>query len=163
MPTIDYFSTFISGQIELQEGDIESFGSPILASQQYFIPCSDCRRSTMTAFAYKSSSALSSSGKKHSQDGRSIPNEDSQTQLYQSSPNPARDKVDIRFIIAHKSFIKIGMYNALGQQVGTLVDASLEAGEYVIPFDMQHLPNGVYTYRLTADNKVLVRTMMILK
>ncbi|MEC8932844.1 MAG: FlgD immunoglobulin-like domain containing protein [Candidatus Latescibacterota bacterium] len=60
------------------------------------------------------------------------------------------------------------IYNALGQQVRTLVDGDQVAGQQVAIWDGRdaagrRLASGVYVYRLTSAQGVLTRKMVLLR
>lgn len=156
-------SLFVQGVVVLEIIDGTTGQFIELASQNFFISCQDCYPQPMMAIFSKASSVQSLSGTSKRQIKPTLKEELPAAQLYQSSPNPARDKADVRFAIPRKSFVTLEVYNALGQRVSTLADGTMDAGEYVIPFEVQHLPSGFYTYKLVADNQTFVRTMMVVK
>ena len=47
------------------------------------------------------------------------------------------------------------VYNAQGQEVATVIDEKLPAGERTVRWDASGLPAGVYYYRLTTDDRPL--------
>jgi hypothetical protein len=51
----------------------------------------------------------------------------------------------------------------LGREVARLVDEVLPAGEQTVRFDASHLANGVYIYRLNANQQERVRMMTLIK
>jgi hypothetical protein len=55
------------------------------------------------------------------------------------------------------------VYNVLGQSVATLVDKNIAAGEYSATFNADHLPSGIYFYRLQAENYQMTKRMILLK
>ena len=137
--------------------NLENYSS---TPEYFIIPCSDC--TTQLFAASEKSSALLSSG--HSQMKERTEKEIyPQVLLYQNNPNPFSEKTDIRFVLSRKANINLTVYNALGQIIATLADTSMNAGEYTIPFEAQHLASGTYTYRLTVDGQATARTMVILK
>ena len=64
--------------------------------------------------------------------------------------------------------VKLVVYNLLGQQVRWLVREEQPAGEYSVWWDGvnafgQSVSSGIYIYRITVDNYVQSRKMMLLK
>ncbi|MEL6824426.1 MAG: T9SS type A sorting domain-containing protein, partial [Calditrichota bacterium] len=59
--------------------------------------------------------------------------------------------------------VQLRIYNVLGQEVGTLVDETLQAGKYDIKFEARGLAAGLYFYRIQADRFVETRKMLLVK
>ena len=55
------------------------------------------------------------------------------------------------------------MYNQLGQEVATLVNAYQEAGRHQVGFDASELSAGVYLYVIEAGEFSATRRMTLLK
>jgi hypothetical protein len=88
--------------------------------------------------------------------------------LQQNYPNPFNMGTRIKYQIADKVPVTLKIYNALGQEVTTLIDAVKEAGYYEIQWLGQTasgsiLPSGVYIYTLQAGDFVKSRKLLILK
>lgn len=49
------------------------------------------------------------------------------------------------------NFVQLKVYDVLGNEVATLVNAEKPAGIFEIEFDGSGLPSGVYFYRLKTD------------
>ena len=59
--------------------------------------------------------------------------------------------------------VLLKVYNMLGQEVKTLVDAEFEVGTYSVSFEASDLPSGVYIYRLTAGTLIETKRMVLLR
>ena len=59
--------------------------------------------------------------------------------------------------------VSLKIYDALGCEVATLVNAKQTVGKYSIQFDGLNLPSGVYFYTLRAGNFVQTRKMVLMK
>ena len=59
--------------------------------------------------------------------------------------------------------VTLKVYNITGQEVATLVDGTLAAGSYEVPFDATDLASGVYFYKLSSPSQVETRKMVLLK
>jgi hypothetical protein len=72
-------------------------------------------------------------------------------ELKQNYPNPFNPATTISFSLVSTSIVSLRIYNVLGQEVASLMDAEvLDEGEESVEFDAAGLPSGVYYYRLTA-------------
>ena len=83
--------------------------------------------------------------------------------LEQNYPNPFNPTTTIQYSLLEASKVKLVIYNLLGQEVKTLVDQYVPAGNHEIILDGQGLPNGTYFYKLTADDYVGTKKMSLLK
>ncbi|OGC89807.1 MAG: hypothetical protein A2W25_02890 [candidate division Zixibacteria bacterium RBG_16_53_22] len=73
--------------------------------------------------------------------------------LMQNYPNPFNPETNIEFMLPKEQDVYLSVYNLLGQQVRTLVNARVEAGRHVAHWDGKNdngtvVPSGVYFYRL---------------
>lgn len=71
-------------------------------------------------------------------------------QLGQNYPNPFNPTTAISYRIASHSFVTLKVYDPLGREVTTLVNAEMEPGAYEKTFDATALPSGAYFYQLRA-------------
>ncbi|NNJ52453.1 MAG: T9SS type A sorting domain-containing protein [Ignavibacteriaceae bacterium] len=89
--------------------------------------------------------------------------------LYQNYPNPFNPTTKISFTIpvtlngVEGSFITLKIYDILGNEVTTLVEEELFAGEYEIEFNASELTSGAYFYQLKAGNYIDTSKMILLK
>ncbi len=95
--------------------------------------------------------------------------------LSQNFPNPFNPTTTIQFTLPFTGAInaqgsdgvgsntRLVVYTVLGEEVTTLVDGILEAGEHEVKFDATSLPSGVYLYRLTSGGFSEVRKMVVMK
>jgi hypothetical protein len=84
-------------------------------------------------------------------------------ELYGNYPNPFNPSTTIRFGLPKASYVKIEVFNALGQMVAQLADGELPAGFHAVRFDGSSLSSGLYFYRLVTGNVVETRKMLLLK
>lgn len=83
--------------------------------------------------------------------------------LRQNFPNPFNPSTTIRFTLPERQQVSLKVYNLLGEEVATLVDAPVEAGESSVEFTANRLPSGMYLYRLEAGSATQTRRMMLVK
>ena len=88
--------------------------------------------------------------------------------LRQNYPNPFNPTTVIQYALPKASFVKIQIYNILGQKVRSLVDEPQEPGYKTIRWDGEddggnEVSSGVYFYRIEAADFVKCRKMILLK
>ena len=85
-------------------------------------------------------------------------------ELNQNIPNPFNPSTTISYSINANSSVSIKIYNILGSEVYTLVNARQNAGNYSVSFNGGNLSSGVYFYSLIADGKFVgTKRMLLLK
>jgi ligand-binding sensor domain-containing protein len=83
--------------------------------------------------------------------------------LYQNYPNPFNSVTIIGYSIRKSTLVSIKLFNYLGQELKELVNDVKPAGEYEIKFDSKNLSSGIYFYRLSADNFIETKKMVLVK
>ncbi len=83
--------------------------------------------------------------------------------LEQNYPNPFNPSTTIKFSIAKDGFVKLVIYNMLGEEVTALVNGVQKAGRYEVTFDGSKLASGVYVYRLEAPNFISSKKLILLR
>jgi hypothetical protein len=72
--------------------------------------------------------------------------------LEQNYPNPFNPTTRINYTVPKRGHISLKVYDLTGQEVATLFEGVRPAGNYVAIFDGSGLAQGVYLYRLKANN-----------
>lgn len=83
--------------------------------------------------------------------------------LSQNYPNPFNPSTQITFTVSKQSQVSLRVFNVLGQEVASLVNGTMTAGNYTVTFNAGKLASGMYFYRLDAGNFSSVKKMMLLK
>ena len=95
--------------------------------------------------------------------------------LEQNHPNPFNPSTKIKYSIHQSSNVVIRVFDVLGDEVATLVNEELSAGEYEVEFKShsgegrnlpagrQGLTSGVYFYQLKTNNFIQTKKMLLLK
>jgi len=88
--------------------------------------------------------------------------------LYQNYPNPFNPVTTLQYQLPVESYVTLRVFNMLGEEVRTLVQALQSEGYYEVRFDAAQLPSGVYIVELRAsgnDGKVFraVRKLVLQK
>ena len=83
--------------------------------------------------------------------------------LGQNYPNPFNPSTTIQFALPQAAFVRLEIFNVVGERVDVLVSQELNSGQYSYKWNGLTLTSGVYFYRLNAGNFVETRKMMLLK
>ncbi len=83
--------------------------------------------------------------------------------LKQNYPNPFNPSTTIEFTINNVNFVKLSIYNAIGQKITTLVNKELQNGSYKYQFDASNLASGIYFYELKVGALSSVKKMNLMK
>ena len=79
-----------------------------------------------------------------------------ETILFTAYPNPANPEATIRYSLVEPSYVKLNIYNVLGQHVRTLLDDEKPTGQYHVLWDGKNdsdlpLASGTYIVRLETE------------
>ncbi len=83
--------------------------------------------------------------------------------LKQNYPNPFNPNTNIEFVLGEDSFVKLEVYNSLGEKVADLLNENKEQGIYKINFNSNKLPSGIYIAKMEAGSKIQTIKMSLLK
>ncbi len=83
--------------------------------------------------------------------------------LSQNYPNPFNPSTSIKFDIPRSGFVKLIVTDITGRQVASLVNQQLNAGSYDYSFDASNLASGVYFYKISVNDFVEVKKMVLIK
>jgi hypothetical protein len=83
--------------------------------------------------------------------------------LDQNYPNPFNPSTKILYSIAEAGQVKISVYNLLGQEVSSLVNGFMEAGNHQVSFNASDLPSGTYIYKIETSQFTQARKMLLTK
>jgi len=87
--------------------------------------------------------------------------------LEQNYPNPFNPSTVIKYTISNKQFVTLKVYDVLGNEVATLVNEQLPAGEYEVEFkpesSIKNPASGVYFYKLIAGTFSETKKMILAK
>jgi len=71
--------------------------------------------------------------------------------LSQNYPNPFNPSTMIKFSLPVDSYVRIELFNTLGEKVDELKNREYSIGNHQISFDASKLSNGVYYYTINAN------------
>lgn len=87
----------------------------------------------------------------------------SELKLYQNYPNPFNPATTISFNLPESEFVKLKVYNLIGEEIAVLVNDILNAGNHRVKFNAGKLTSGVYIVTLETKNKRLTQKILLLK
>jgi hypothetical protein len=83
--------------------------------------------------------------------------------IYQNFPNPFNAETSIEYGIPNDSKVTVEVYDLLGRKLETLVDKNQSSGYFKVTWNAGSHPSGVYFYRISANDVVQTRKMLLLK
>ncbi len=84
-------------------------------------------------------------------------------ELFQNYPNPFNPSTTIRFTVAETEYVRLTVYNLVGEQVEELLNEVKDAGIHTIDFDGSNLNSGIYIYKIESGDFVQTRKMTLIK
>lgn len=91
------------------------------------------------------------------------PDQPGSIQLHQNYPNPFNPSTEIRYQLAVNSRVELKVFDMLGREVSTLFEGNKAPGSYSATFNADELNSGIYFYRLTSNDQVITKKMMLIK
>jgi hypothetical protein len=88
--------------------------------------------------------------------------------LMQNAPNPFRSPTEISYILPRDGHVTLDVFDVAGRKVATLLDEEQRAGTRRVQWDTRDsnsrpVASGVYFYRLTTEDGVVERRMVVLR
>jgi len=78
-------------------------------------------------------------------------------------PNPSSGKVSFSITLTEPSLVKLEIMNSLGQQIATVTNETLQSGTNILFWNANHLPEGIYYYKLQTDNQTVGGKLILMK
>jgi hypothetical protein len=78
-------------------------------------------------------------------------------------PNPFKRQTTIAYNIPERTFVKLSVYNLLGEEITTLFEGIKEPGLYEALFDISNAKSNVLICRLEFNDRVINRKMTIIQ
>jgi len=96
------------------------------------------------------------------------PSQPKTVQLYTNYPNPFNPITLITYYLPKSMHVELVIYNVRGQEITTLVNDQREAGYNTtiwngVDNQGRNVGSGVYLYKLTVDNYIDVRKMVLVR
>jgi len=81
--------------------------------------------------------------------------------LEQNFPNPCKTFTNVKFYLPVKTNVLFEIYNISGLLARTAIDRQMDPGQYKIRLNTQLLRRGTYIYKLTTDNSIKTKKMVV--
>jgi len=78
-------------------------------------------------------------------------------------PNPFNPDTNFEIKLSNPTFVRLSVYNTLGQEVAVLVNDELNSGTHTIKWDAGSLSSGIYFYKFLTDNNVTTKRITLIK
>lgn len=83
--------------------------------------------------------------------------------LSQNYPNPFNPTTTISYSLPRSGFVRLSVYNLLGEEVSILVNEEQIVGAYKVEFNALTLTSGVYFYTLQTSGIVETKKLILVK
>ncbi len=83
--------------------------------------------------------------------------------LMQNYPNPFNPSTTISFSLPSKSFVSLKIFDVIGNEIATIVNQELSAGNYTKQWNAENMSSGVYYYQLKAGNFSETKKLVLLR
>jgi hypothetical protein len=83
--------------------------------------------------------------------------------LLQNYPNPFNPLTTIKYRLPNFSAVSLKVYDILGRQIQTLVNAKQDAGTYEVTFDGGKYASGIYFYKMVSGDFTQTKKMLLIK
>jgi len=81
--------------------------------------------------------------------------------LEQNYPNPFKNSTRIKYTLPIGGYTSLKIYDVLGTEKATIVDAEMPAGNYEVSINVKGMKNGVYYYRFQSGKFIQSRKFLI--
>lgn len=83
--------------------------------------------------------------------------------LHPAYPNPFNPVTTISYSLPKRGKVVLAVYNLLGEEIARLVEGERSVGYHQVTWDASDVASGIYLFRLSADEFVQTKKMILLK
>ena len=83
--------------------------------------------------------------------------------LLQNYPNPFNPETTIEFLLPRNEFVRLTIYNTLGEKVAEIASGNFSAGKNSVTWNAGNISGGIYFYRIETDTFSKTKKLVILK
>ncbi len=84
-------------------------------------------------------------------------------ELGQNFPNPFNPSTTISYQLSKPGFVTLRVFNAVGDEVATLVNGMVDSGTHLVDFNAEALPSGTYMYQINVEGSIQQKKMVVMK
>ncbi len=84
-------------------------------------------------------------------------------ELSQNYPNPFNPTTSIKYNLPTDAYVRLNVYNILGETIAELVNTKKSAGYHNVTFNAEGLNSGIYFYKLETNNFTQIHKMLLIK
>ena len=84
-------------------------------------------------------------------------------ELDQNYPNPVYNSTTISYKLPGDGFVSLKIYDAIGNEIATLVNAKQTSGSYTVEYKAEDLTSGLYFYTLRFNDQVKSNKLFLIK
>lgn len=82
--------------------------------------------------------------------------------LEQNYPNPFNPETKIGYYVPERTFVRLTVFDIMGNKVKELVNDEKNIGWYTTDFDANNLASGVYLYQLGLNRTIISKKMVLI-
>lgn len=157
----NYGSHWIDGWF-IQSSDYYNFGNFELSPTSFFLPINK-PTGWATMMHLQAGSLIENNTSNEAKTHKSNIKIPENFILSQNYPNPFNPVTKISFGLPKDNYVKIVVYDLLGNEISTLVNELRRAGTYELNFDASELASGTYLYKMTAGDFFETKKFTIVK
>ncbi len=83
--------------------------------------------------------------------------------LLQNYPNPFNPSTVIRFSVPEQANVTLKIFNSIGQEIATLLNGEITAGNHQVDFNATALSSGIYFYQISSPSFTATKKMILIK
>lgn len=83
--------------------------------------------------------------------------------VHNNYPNPFNPSTKIKLDINKSQFLKVTVFDMVGKEVAVLYNNNINAGSFVLDWNAQNSPSGIYFFRVETPEMITTRRMVLLK
>jgi photosystem II stability/assembly factor-like uncharacterized protein len=83
--------------------------------------------------------------------------------LYQNYPNPFNQTTAIRYGLSKTSNVNISIFDITGRKIEEFINKIHNAGSYLVNWNGENYPSGIYFYRMTIGNSSITKRFCLVK
>ncbi len=83
--------------------------------------------------------------------------------LKQNYPNPVNSQTIIEYMLPKEGYVRIDLYNVLGQRIKSLVSEFNYAGTHRVELETNAISSGIYFYKMFVNDFIQTKKIVVIK